>query len=470
MAAVLGLSWHARLRTWFIVTLSVWMATARVVSAAEQCTQYRVVGTGAFSGINSEWITGTDNGAAACSAFAGMATAALNATQQALSNGGRYNYYTYALSGQVSSSNCSLSGTATLTCGTDNPSCSGGGQTSQVSPGGGSIQSRMVECEPEDCDQAQAGTVFSSTGSGTSVPAEVCDGPSKCKAVAVGVGAAMGGTWVGTYKLTTESCSGGTTLPKGNEQCVTVGAVEYCSTTAGDGQCGYINDQMICLKKTPDKGCLRMGDGSKVCRTDASTPPAPDTGVPGTKAAADETLSTREAAATGTGSVTNNYHYYSAATVAGSSRGDVGGGGDPEGPPGEGQTDDEGNSASGGVTCDAPPTCDGNAIMCAILEQQWRNRCPDVVPEEQLLQEVGLDPDAKLPGADDEPVNVVEDFDSTGWLGSRSCIADQVISMGSYGTITVPLADKCWFFQLIGNLVLIGAWLSAARIVFTGGN
>ncbi|CAJ0709534.1 hypothetical protein LMG7143_01108 [Ralstonia thomasii] len=32
-------------------------------------------------------------------------------------------------------------------------------------------------------------------------------------------------------------------------------------------------------------------------------------------------------------------------------------------------------SASGGGTCDAPPTCDGDAISCAILQQQWSTRC-----------------------------------------------------------------------------------------------
>lgn len=44
--------------------------------------------------------------------------------------------------------------------------------------------------------------------------------------------------------------------------------------------------------------------------------------------------------------------------------------------PGEEDGDDEGdNTASGGGTCDAPPTCSGDGIQCAQLFQQWKIRC-----------------------------------------------------------------------------------------------
>lgn len=59
--------------------------------------------------------------------------------------------------------------------------------------------------------------------------------------------------------------------------------------------------------------------------------------------------------------------------------GDGGGPGGPGGPGGDGdcQGDDCGDgSAGGGGNCQAPPTCDGDEIQCAILQQQWLQRCP----------------------------------------------------------------------------------------------
>lgn len=42
---------------------------------------------------------------------------------------------------------------------------------------------------------------------------------------------------------------------------------------------------------------------------------------------------------------------------------------------GQEQQPEDNNSASGGSECDSPPVCDGDAIQCAILQQQWDTRC-----------------------------------------------------------------------------------------------
>lgn len=41
---------------------------------------------------------------------------------------------------------------------------------------------------------------------------------------------------------------------------------------------------------------------------------------------------------------------------------------------GDGKPDDQG-SASGGASCAAPPSCSGDQVMCAALNQQWLTRC-----------------------------------------------------------------------------------------------
>lgn len=53
----------------------------------------------------------------------------------------------------------------------------------------------------------------------------------------------------------------------------------------------------------------------------------------------------------------------------------------------DGQPDesDEGPSASGGATCRVPPSCSGSSVDCALLLQQWKNRCAD--EQSELLAE-----------------------------------------------------------------------------------
>ena len=46
--------------------------------------------------------------------------------------------------------------------------------------------------------------------------------------------------------------------------------------------------------------------------------------------------------------------------------------------------DEDGDSASGGRTCDVAPSCSGDAIECATLYQQWETRCAIQSLEEEL--------------------------------------------------------------------------------------
>ena len=62
----------------------------------------------------------------------------------------------------------------------------------------------------------------------------------------------------------------------------------------------------------------------------------------------------------------------------------------PEDMDDDGTGDETDNTASGGATCEQPPTCKGDGIQCAMLLQQWRTRCA-VMGEGQLLANTACD-------------------------------------------------------------------------------
>ncbi len=222
------------------------------------------------------------------------------------------------------------------------------------------ISRREVTCSGT-CAQSD-GTKMTLSGVGASAPAESCQ--SGCKVVSYGVSVALGGNWAGSYKVEGSCSEGPTGTPPAGAapSCITgASGLQYCKNTAGSGQCGYVNDQFVCLASTPPNGCQALPDGSKVCGTNASTPPAPNNGTPGEKAAADETINSQSGVG---GTVTNIYSYYGSATVAGSS----GGSSTPTREPGDGDTGSGDGSQDGAGEC-ADGACEGSLPNGGDLEE-----------------------------------------------------------------------------------------------------
>lgn len=212
-----------------------------------------------------------------------------------------------------------------------------------------------IPCEdPPDCDpndplvQATAGQKFTA-GSWQEVSAyaqDFCNPVTNCK-TKVNQFAGSGGETVWVMEHTADQCSEGaqpgptTEQEQEGESCVDIGDGEFCANKAGNGQCGYLNDQYICLAKTPNGGCQKLADGSKVC-SGADTPPAPDNGSPGIAATPDGTIQ----GGTG-GPETSTYNYYNSTTVTNSSR-DGTDNPDVEGPPGDEDGDGNGDGEGEG--------------------------------------------------------------------------------------------------------------------------
>lgn len=210
---------------------------------------------------------------------------------------------------------------------------------------------------PPECDQESPGIgeQFVSDGSG-----DYCHPVSNCL-VRRGPTVCIGGSaCMSTFTHTSDSCSPGQQTfdpPDSSEGCIESGGVEFCKTAADKtgNNCGWLNDEFVCLNNVGDDTCRAFGDGSRVCGGNAPTPPVPDSGDPGSPAPPDEQIT-----AVGGNNVTTTVNYYNGGTVAGSAR-DAGDGGNPftgAGPSGMGGTGDGEGGGGDGLMCD-PETDEG---------------------------------------------------------------------------------------------------------------
>ena len=260
---------------------------------------------------------------------------------------------------------------------------------------------------------------------------------------------------------------------------------EVCSTTAAGNtvcvdkdygeNCGYINGQYTCLEKTDPDKCWVNDDGSRWCAEKAPTPPKPDNGTPGVKAPPeDKVVICKEG-------VCKEYDYHSTDQVENSSRPPGNDGSNPADPTStDPKTGGGGGGGGGGIDwtkddkvgggekCDAPPTCSGDPIACAQLLQQWRARCPASMTPEQMRSGItseGIGADGKFPAG--STVALGEgDFDSAGFLGGRTCPIPTSFDLGEFGSVGFDASSACALLNALAAMILVGGWLSAARIAF----
>lgn len=121
--------------------------------------------------------------------------------------------------------------------------------------------------------------------------------------------------------------------------------------------------------------------------------------------------------------------------------------------------------ASGGGSCDAAPSCNGDQIACAQLYQQWSTRC--------AIE--GLSPDLDNPetgheGEQPDDTNVVHDVDGSGmlgqisesgFLGGGSC--PSLPSFSVFGA-TFSFSDQPWWCDMLtvlaGIMLFVGAFIA----------
>jgi hypothetical protein len=265
------------------------------------------------------------------------------------------------------------------------------------------------------------------------------------------------------------------TLPDPGPRCTTNANGEQWCREQGTGEnCGYLNGKYSCVDQLEPDKCWVMQDGSRLCADNAPMPPVPDSGTPGDRATEDGNVVQVD---NSTDTQENTYNYYDSDTVNNSSAppgndGDPGAGSGP-GPAGGGSggtgtdpTSDD--SAGGGGDCSAPPTCSGDPIACAQLQQQWKARCPDIGTEAQLragITDTGVGADGKFPAGTTVTLGE-EDFDAGGFVSGRACPVPASFDLGSLGSIGFDASGACDVLSVMAAIILAGGWLMAARIAF----
>lgn len=112
-------------------------------------------------------------------------------------------------------------------------------------------------------------------------------------------------------------------------------------------------------------------------------------------------------------------------------------------------------ATAGDRACTQPPACSGDAILCAIVTQVWRQSCqwqesqPDGEPGEP--DEVDVD-------------DLVGSLSRTRWSAPATCPAD-ITFQSMAGQITIPMQYACDQAAILRPFVIGAALLAAAFIV-----
>jgi hypothetical protein len=346
-------------------------------------------------------------------------------------------------------------------------------------PASGTYGSIRFEPSGTTCDAFTSSKNFTTAGTGacpacnttgpgvgesfvvnTSVPASSCNPVTHCK-MQRGSGVCMGASCVYTVTHTNQVCENDTEQNQGtpDEKCASGVQVEFCkSADAGNKNCGYVNDEFTCVDSVKADECKVFADGGRICGASAPMPPKPDNGTAGQPATPDEQVTVTNAAGS-----TTTVNFFNSTTVANSER-DPGTTG--QNPFDDGEEEEEGEGeASGGEGCDAPPSCSGDAVLCAVLHQEWLTRCPAEVTNAQIDAQLGDNP--VIPSTEHDMSSALSQTLVVGSGGE--CPAPTTVTLPGGSQIEIDVIT--WFCSLaerIAPLVMVMAYLVAVMIVARG--
>lgn len=138
---------------------------------------------------------------------------------------------------------------------------------------------------------------------------------------------------------------------------------------------------------------------------------------------------------------------------------------------GQGEPECDDGQASGGGSCGAPPSCSGDAVNCAVLYQTYMTRCAveDFHNYSDRQTDFGRDfaaSDAVEPEGDG--VDPMSMLDGAGWLGGGSCSLPTSITLLEHVYALDEDGALCNALSIAGVLVLLFAYVQAARVMFGG--
>jgi len=232
-----------------------------------------------------------------------------------------------------------------------------------------------------------------------------------------------------------------------------------------NGYSGQVNGVTVCVTKVPDSG---VGDETKETQSDDGT----DTKRVKTEKNTTCTNGVCTTVTTVTTTTTNNASGVSNTTTQTSTTTEGKGTFCEENPSFKLCKGGEEDGSNFGGSCGAGFTCEGDAIQCAIAQEQHRRACKlfDDTSEESQLYQTNKGKEGNqttnLPG--NETVNIAGRIDSSDALGASSAgVADLNVTVWGQ-SISLPFSMLNPYLAQLGNVLLAVSFLLALRIVARG--
>ncbi len=267
--------------------------------------------------------------------------------------------------------------------------------------------------------------------------------------------------WVGLGKFTGAKCSGDPTAPPDSDGA---NAPATSPTNGAPAPCpppkvpGTINGTTVCVDAGPTDATEKKG-------TTSSTTTNPD-------GSTTQTTNNTTTTCSGAGSCTTTTTTTTTTTPAG--------GGTPTtsttantttctvGQPGCGDEDEDERSSFSG-SCGAAFSCDGDAIFCAVAQEQHKRNCQLFVDQstESQLYETEKGKTGVQYQNENVPISPSSFSQSNSLGASAQCISDRTVTVWDQ-SVTLPFSQVCNTLQHLGTVLIFLSFLISYRIVSRG--
>lgn len=253
--------------------------------------------------------------------------------------------------------------------------------------------------------------------------------------------------------------------PCGGGSCYDPGTDQFCATSGG---------QQFCVPGSQARtsgGCASSGDATLCVGSPPPAPPNPPIADPATQIRQQDTY-TQQTNGGPVKQLTTNIFTGSSGTQTSSGQGPT-----DSGPAPASTVPAKPGSYGDGGDCNIPPVCSGDAVLCGIARETWRNRCSAKTSADQARKDLvgdGTPPgDAPALGRSPSADGVWSDTASTG-----DSIADAA-NRGEYDQSGLGFASTCPLHDMsvslpggrsfaiqFGKGCELGGWLRAIVIAF----
>jgi len=246
--------------------------------------------------------------------------------------------------------------------------------------------------------------------------------------------------------------------------------------------CGLVNGVQACVQGPPSPAqnggdCATMGDGT-LCN--GNPPPKPNAAKVPDPPTWTKGIDQRTFVDPSTGATFNQttivYGPPGQVATSGQKTGDMG----PA--PASSSSAKPSSGYSDGGDCTQPPVCTGDAVMCGVARETWRNRCSAKQSADQAHKDLTGDGPPQdfdslktkygqgdvwtdTPGQGDGGVGDAANqgnYDQSGFGYSRQCpLKDLTVNAGRAGTFVVKLADLCLVGDWVRGLIIAMALYAA---------